>query len=240
MVTRDAILKEIRRTAEANGGKPLGRLRFFSETGIKESDWSGRYWARWNDAVREAGYGPNALNEGRDDAYMLDRLAELTLELGKFPVKSEQRLKKLRDPNFPNEKTFARFGSTREISAALRSHCASRTEYSRVTEILGPSEEPAAETAAGRPEQQTVLGSVYLLKAGRYFKIGRSNALGRREREIALQLPERATLVHSISTDAPVGIEAYWHARFAGKRKNGEWFELDAQDVSAFRRRKFM
>ena len=54
---RQHILKELRRTAEANGGVPLGRLSFFKETGIKEADWKGKFWARWNDAVREAETG---------------------------------------------------------------------------------------------------------------------------------------------------------------------------------------
>jgi hypothetical protein len=34
---------EIRRTAEANGGTPLGKSRFAAETGVREHDWSGRY-----------------------------------------------------------------------------------------------------------------------------------------------------------------------------------------------------
>ncbi|MFY9554652.1 MAG: GIY-YIG nuclease family protein [Blastocatellia bacterium] len=81
---------------------------------------------------------------------------------------------------------------------------------------------------------------VYLLKARNFYKIGRSNALGRRERELAIQLPEKANTGHVIRTDDPIGIEAYGHKRFESKRRNGEWFELSAADVKAFRRRQFM
>jgi hypothetical protein len=54
-LNKQHILDEIRRTAAKNGGVPLGIDRFASETGIKASDWIGRFWARWGDAILEAG-----------------------------------------------------------------------------------------------------------------------------------------------------------------------------------------
>jgi len=52
MVKKDHILAEIGRTALVNGGIPLGKERFYAETGIKESDWHGKYWVRWGDGKK--------------------------------------------------------------------------------------------------------------------------------------------------------------------------------------------
>ena len=81
---------------------------------------------------------------------------------------------------------------------------------------------------------------VYLIKSGKYYKIGRSNSVGRRAYEIQLQLPERVKVVHEIKTDDPQGIEEYWHKRFSAKRKGGEWFSLNQEDLKAFRSRRTM
>ena len=81
-------------------------------------------------------------------------------------------------------------------------------------------------------------GYVYMIKLGKHYKIGKTFAVPRRHREIALELPEKPDVVHSIRPDDPTGIEAYWHARFESKRTNGEWFALAPDDVRAFKRRK--
>jgi hypothetical protein len=86
---------------------------------------------------------------------------------------------------------------------------------------------------------KATFGSVYLLKGpGKRFKVGRTNEFGRRRRELSIQLPFETRKVHVIETDDPQGVEAYWHQRFAGKRINSEWFELEAEDVAAFKRWK--
>jgi hypothetical protein len=239
-VNKEQILREIQRTADANDGKPLGRLRFLSETGIKESDWRGRYWARWNDALREAGYGPNKLQEGYEDAELLKRLAQLVRELGRVPVVSEMQLKSRSDPSFPNSKTFERFGSKQQLLARLLVHVQAHAKDQDLIPIIAAAVTPAIGDDVLDKTRETELGFVYLLKSGRHSKIGRSNAAGRRERELAIQLPEKASMIHVIRTDDPAGIEAYWHHRFADRRKNGEWFELSAADIATFKRRKFM
>lgn len=241
MMQKSHILEELRRTAKENFGVPLGKRRFYAETGIREADWSGKHWAKWSDALREAGLQPNRLQGRLDDAVVLERLAELVRELGHYPTVAELKMKARRDAEFPSHNTLNRFGSKPRAAAALSSWCEQRGGFQDVIDICSPlRSSDAAEAVPESPEAELEFGYVYLLKSGRFYKVGRSNAVGRRERELAIQLPERAQVVHSIKTDDPVGIESYWHRRFQDRRKNGEWFELTAKDLAAFRRRKFM
>ena len=77
-------------------------------------------------------------------------------------------------------------------------------------------------------------------KDGENYKIGQSKYPGRREYDLVIKLPEEPKLLHKIITDDPSGIEAYWHKRFQNRRKGGEWFDLIADDIKAFKQRKFM
>ena len=236
-MNKNQILEEIRRTAKENGGVPLGRLKFFTETGIKESDWRGRFWIRWNDAVHEAGFTPNQKTQAYDNDWLINQLIALTRELGHFPISTELRMKAHSDGDFPTDKTFRKFGSKNEMVSKVADFCRAHKGLEDVLALLPKLDEQPTDDDSDEVE---VMGFVYLLKSGRFYKIGRSNAVGRRGYELAIQLPEKANIVHQIRTDDPAGIEDYWHRRFAAKRKNGEWFDLNSTDVKIMKRRKFM
>jgi Meiotically up-regulated gene 113 len=239
-MNKQHILEEIRRTAKANGGIPLGSQRFFTETGIKESDWHGKYWARWSDAVREVGLEPNQKKIAYADDLLIEKLILLARELGHFPVSGDLRLKARNGSGFPSHNVFNRLGSKRQLVSKVAEYCRERENFADVLAMCEAVAEPDKVQLDEEKGTNEEIGFVYLLKARNFYKIGRSNALGRRERELAIQLPEKANTVHAIRTDDPVGIEAYWHKRFESKRRHGEWFELSGADVKAFRRRKFM
>lgn len=239
---KDEILDEIRQTTLENGGRPLGRKSFEQATGISPYEW-GRYWARFGDALREAGFEANQLNEAFPDSRLLEALAALVRELGRIPSVAELRLARTHDPSFPSEKVFARLGRRNERLGRLVTFCEEANDYADVAAIAAAAYRPdhPAETAERTPTGAVRYGFVYLVRGhpGEY-KIGRTNLVDRRMTELGAKAAIEHEVVHLIKTDDPVGVEAYWLARFekAGKRMRGEWFRLQAGDVAAFGRWK--
>ena len=232
---RSLIISEITRLAEANGGRAPGVGIFARETGITEAKWRGVYWARWSDAVSEAGYSTNALQARFDSGEVLRKVAELARHLGAVPTVAEMKLRRRDDATFPNPKTVAsHFPGQAALIEALRAYAVSHPTHSDLIHILPAAAEHPLPKA--RPAEE---GYVYLLASGGFYKIGRSDNLERRIKEISIALPEKTELIHAIRTDDPVGIEAYWHKRFSDRRQNGEWFKLSHDEVKAFRRRTF-
>ncbi len=240
-ITKGQILDEIRRTAQANEGVALGSMKFATETGIKQSDWKGKIWARWSEALREAGFAPNEMAKAYSGEELLEKYAQLSLELGHLPTIQDMRLIAHRGSHVPHWGSFKKqYGNKTRLVEKLLEYCRDRGEFAVIIqycEDYAPRDTKRPNEAVG---SQGDVGYVYLLKSGRFYKIGRSNAPGRREYELAIQLPEKARIVHEIRTEDPPGIEAYWHNKFEAMRKNGEWFELKAADVSYFKRRKIM
>lgn len=235
-MNKDTILREIRRTAAENGGVPVGSRKFAQLTEIQPSQWSGKLWARWSDALQEAGFAPNELTGAYTTEHLLTKMAGLARELGRIPTANDLRLKSRVDKSYPNAKVFERLGSKAELVRQLLGFCDARPEFSDVGVLCHeyvPRRQP--------PELATdtvQVGYVYLLRHGarREFKIGRTYNPIRREGELAIELPQKVEPIHVIATDDPAGIEAYWHRRFAARRLKNEWFELSADEVRAFKK----
>ena len=235
MPSKQEILAEIRRTANDNGGKPLGVARFERETGIKEYDWL-KYWSRFGDAQKEAGLEANQLQEAHSDEFLVEKLITLARKLGKFPTFREIEVESRSNAGLPSKKTFQRLGGKERIAELVSVYCANHSGFDDVAVFSNAVSAKGSMRNDDRPDVGISYGEVYLLKSGRYYKIGRSNDTVRRGSEIRIQLPEKMTLIHSITTDDPAGVEAYWHRRFESKRMNGEWFDLGPAEIKAFKR----
>lgn len=231
---RERILAAIRECAAANGDRTPSMRRFARETGIRRGAWLGVYWTRWSDAVRDAGFEPNTLQLRMDDEVLLAKLAEACRHFGKFPTDIQLRMYKRADPSFPNVRTIGNhLGSLADAPRRVWEWAARSGDHADIMPILR-----AALSAPARPSARKE-GLGYLIRSGAHCKIGRSDDLDRRFREISVTLPEAAVLVHTIRTDDPPGIEAYWHRRFAAKRARGEWFKLAPAEIAQFRRRRY-
>ncbi len=235
------IIDEIIRTAKENNRTPLGHRKFASETGIKYSDWHGKYWARWSEAIKEAGYEPNKLTSAYDKSWLIERVISLIREIKRFPTSADFRLKAYNTKGFPADSTFNRLGKKPEMAQRILNYCKDKADYQDIIEICKEACTPTEkENEVDSKEGDFQVGYVYLMKSGRYYKIGRSDYVEKRNYEIGIKLPEELKTIHKIKTDDPIGIEAYWHKRFENRRKGGEWFDLSSSDVKAFKRRKFM
>jgi hypothetical protein len=234
MHTKEEILKEIQRTTRENDGSPLGTARLEEETGINPYDW-GRYWANLGDAVREAGFEPNQFQGPLPDQLFIAKIIGLSRKLGRFPTSRDFLVEKTNDPDLPSRNSFQRFGTKEKRALKVAEYCKDKADLQDVLELCAAvlSKSPSDHTTELATE---TTGEVYLAKSGRYYKIGKTNDTVRRGNELRIQLPEKIDLVHSIKTDDPGGVEAYWHRRFESTRKGGEWFDLTPRDVKAFKR----
>ena len=88
--TREKILREIRRTASENGNKPLGFVRFHRETDIRRSEWLGKLWNKWSDAVADAGLTAGKFaNKLYTDDFLLEIYCLATRKYNQAPTQVE-------------------------------------------------------------------------------------------------------------------------------------------------------
>jgi len=223
--------------AALTDGQVPGSRAFAAATGIRETEWRGVHWARWGDALVEAGFAPNEWQGRFDSSAVLEQLAGVCRHYGHMPTRDELQIYRRAHPGAVSHKTVENhFGTKAEATNRLREWAAERPAFADVTAMLGPPVATASREAAPPVGAE---GWVYLARSGQHYKIGRASDVERRMKQIQPALPEALTPEHFIRTDDPPGIEAYWHRRFADRRANGEWFKLTRADVAAFKRRKF-
>jgi hypothetical protein len=171
---RDRIITEIRRLAAANSGLPPGFRTFENETGVSPADWRGVYWARWGDAVAEAGFAPNSALPKHEADFLLGKFAEACRHFGKVPSAMDFRIYGRTRPDFPNHKTVYRhFQSTANMLRQLADWAKERPDYADVFTMV----ERHAASEENDDGKQPSEGVVYLIRWGAHYKIGRGDSL---------------------------------------------------------------
>lgn len=237
---RNRILKTIKKIASVDGTPP-GQQKFERITKIKQWAWCGVLWARWSDALREAGFEPNTMSVRYSDEELLEQCAQLALASGRIPSMGDHQLARTNGAKLANWFTiWGRFGGRKGIMNRLKKHCIGREDLAAVLAMCETfvyrSSVVAKKPDDEMPEElKHEPGFVYLMKSTGKYKIGKAACVEKRYRQIATMIPVPLELIHFIKVEDALGVEAFWHRRFKSKRVGGEWFELDAADVEAFK-----
>jgi hypothetical protein len=216
--SKEKIISTYSRLVKEQSGKLIGERIFMRETGFSHYHWTGGYWRSWSVFQADSGYAPNNQTEKIPDKILLHRFAELALERNEIPTEADLMLKRKEDLSFPSKATYRRWGSRDALLAKVAEYCERDGQFAPVLDFL---KQGVSNSLDHRLESGYIKGFIYLLRFGKNYKLGRTNVVGRRLRELAIQLPQKPDTVHVIETDDPEGIEQYWHRRFAGKRQGG-------------------
>jgi hypothetical protein len=238
-MTKDEYLELVRQHAEQAGGT-IGLRAFCRATRMPERHFLEFGFDNWGAAVAAANLRPVSFFRPRaDDADVVRQFVQLAARLGRWPTENDIVLARKKDDQFPCLQVVRRLGRSGGLAAKVVAFCEGNSDLGAVAalaarRIAANGEEPSQSRRAH------VEGYVYMMRSGRRYKIGYTSSPSRRHREVRLDLPDPTDLVHTIPTDDPPGIEAYWHHRFRDKRvRDTEFFELDAADVLAFKARKY-
>ena len=234
------ITRRLLELAQERGGH-IAYREFLDATGITHSWLRGQPWfPGWNPLLTELGLQTKSFGVARSDSAEIARfVAELIARTQRWPTDDELRRERARNPSFPSLPVIARIRKTGELAKLIFQLGESEDALRSAAAIALAKLESKPESIQPLPGEK-IKGYVYMLRSARRYKIGKSNDPSRRYREVKLELPDETHQVHTIATDDPSGIETYWHARFANKRiRNTEFFELDSQDVAAFKRRTY-
>jgi hypothetical protein len=239
-MTKDLVAQRIHALAQERGGH-MSLGAFLAETGINDKWLRTQPWFEgWNNLLQELGLATKSFGAVRaQPEAVAHAVAALIAREGKWPTEDELVRERKRDPAFPSLKVIRPLRKSGALANLIVQASTGDSNLARAAAIASTKLSAVPPPERG-PADERVRGYVYLLRSGRRYKIGKSNDPSRRWREVRLELPDETHQIHTIATDDPSGIETYWHQRFAVKRiRNTEFFELDAADVRAFKRRSY-
>src|SRR5882724_5238945 len=132
-------LNLLRRSAEANDGRPLGESQFYRQTAVSRKElWAAGYDS-YGAACEAAGLRPNTLTPRLSDDELLRPLAILARQRGRFPPKGAIEVARTKDPTFPSWEAFKRRekqGPGANLREALVAWCSRAGEFADVASLL--------------------------------------------------------------------------------------------------------
>jgi len=239
MANKDEILGHIRDLAAKNGGTAPGRRAFETSTGLGQDAWRGKYWSDWGDAVREAGLTANEKTTALDRDYVMSHYLLASRQRGRPATMPDLRIYAKSTVGAPGHNAFARqYAGLNGLRLVAKEFIKANDGWADLAELFAdvlPEPEGTGQKSVAKE------GWIYLLGDQRgSYKIERRDDVEGDGKPIAVAKQEKLNIEHLIRTDDPVGIEAYWHNRFADRRANGAWFKLTPDDIRAFKKRRFM
>jgi hypothetical protein len=226
------ILNTIKKAAADNGGKCPTLRNFIQTTGIKERMWLGKYWARWSDAVKEAGVTPSHIIISYDASYLLQKITELILEIKKFPTGPEISLKRNSDKTYPSDNCFFySFGGKRLLIKEILRYCNDKPELRQVSGIC-----LAEYNRLYQPkEKKAEVFFVYILSKSEKYQLVISDKFIIPD-EFPKKLPGCSCYRQFQSRETEI-IIATWQNDFADKQDGNNWYKLTREDLKLFERK---
>ena len=239
---KNDVIRTIQRLAKENGGAPPGERAFVRATGLTSKALNRAGFSTYGEAREAAGFSRGQLTQSYSDDQVFDPLARLTRSKGRFPTQGEVNVAHHADPAaIPSQRAFRRVSQRGSLLEQLRDWCSAHADFADVVALLAAV--PVKRRAIAPHGSRVVNGFVYLMRygaGGKDYKIGFTENVDRRRTQIDMMSPTDVRTVHVIETDDPRGIEKYWQMRFADKQVGTkEVYRLSAEDIAAFKRRRY-
>lgn len=237
MITKEEILKKIKRWSKENNGKTPSEKIFYEYSEIALNDLHRCGWSNYGEFVHDAGLKPNIFDKTKYNKEQLCKIfIKVIREKDKWPTRGYLDVKHHRDSKFPASSTFyKKLGLTENLANTILGYVEGKKSYKDIQKICENILKKFGHQETDKGSNLTS-GFVYLGKQHGKYKIGKTKDLNRRREDITLLGSEPIEWIHTIETDDMKGVEKYWHNRFQEKLKRGEWYNLNSSDVKAFKR----